>query len=222
MSTARPRAAVSWSGGKDSCAALQRARAGVRRRGDDHDVRRRGGAQPIARAAARGPGCAGRAARPAPVTGRCAWSDYDAAFSGALEQVAATRDHARDLRRHPVRGASAVGRAHLRAAGLTAVEPLWGLSTDVAVRGMGLVGQRGGDRHGARRVPGRVVARPRRCSRELFAEFAAPRRRSLRRARRVPHARHEHARSSARRSAGAARATCCAPAAGRSTSAVDP
>ncbi len=107
-----------------------------------------------------------------------AWSDYDAAFSGALEQAAArgiTHVIFGDIlfeehrlwaericaRRRPDRRRAAVGRVDGR-----------------PVRRMGLVGQRGGDRHGARRAPGRVVARPRApprtCSRSCGASASTP------------------------------------------------
>ncbi len=62
---AKPRAAISWSGGKDSCAALARARSSFDDRRDGDDVRRGGGAQPIARPASRSARGAGRSPRPA-------------------------------------------------------------------------------------------------------------------------------------------------------------
>ena len=52
----------------------------VRRRRDDHDVRRGGGAQPFARLRPGGPGGAGRTLGLRRVTGRCTWQTYDAAF----------------------------------------------------------------------------------------------------------------------------------------------
>ena len=68
------------------------------------------------------------------------------------------------------------------AAGLTAVEPLWGSSTTTLFRRVGRVGRRRADRHDARRAPRRQLARPP-LERRPAAAVRAARRRSLRRAR---------------------------------------
>ena len=128
---ARPRAAVSWSGGKDSCAALQRARhtfdvkAMITMCDDDAGRSRSHGLRPeVLNAQAARLGLAR-------ITGRCAWSSYDAAFAGVLEE-AATRGLT-----HIIFGDILFEEHRLwaericAAAGLTAVEPLWGESTDV-------------------------------------------------------------------------------------------
>ena len=130
MSIALPRAAVSWSGGKDSCAALQRARhafdveAMITMCDDDAGRSRSHGLRPEVLDA--------QAARLglARIIGRCAWSSYDAAFAGALDEAAA-----RGIT-HVVFG-DILFEEHRRwaericaNAGLTAVEPLWGESTD--------------------------------------------------------------------------------------------
>ena len=57
------------------------------------------------------------------------------------------------------------------AAGLTAVEPLWGESTDALFDAWVSSGERGGDRDGARRAPGRDVARPDAVVAEMLAEL---------------------------------------------------
>lgn len=123
------RAAISWSGGKDSCAALHRTVA-------DYDVAcmltmfdepaersRSHGLRPeVLAAQADRLGLRG-------VTGRCTWQTYDAAFAEALQQVKA------DAVTHVIFG-DIMFDEHRRwaermcdAAGLTAVEPLFGLST---------------------------------------------------------------------------------------------
>jgi len=126
---ARPRAAISWSGGKDSCAALYRARPDFdivamvtmcdeqTGRSRSHGLRReildaqaeRLGLRRVSRA--------------------CAWSGYDAAFGDALAEVA------RSGITHVVFG-DILFDEHRRWAedacaphGLTAVEPLFGSST---------------------------------------------------------------------------------------------
>ena len=85
----KPRAAISWSGGKDSCAALHRTsgiydvvsmvtmfdEAGARSR--SHGLR-----PEVLDAQADRLGMRR-------ITGRCTWETYDAAFAGALEQIAA-------------------------------------------------------------------------------------------------------------------------------------
>jgi uncharacterized protein (TIGR00290 family) len=125
----KPRAAISWSGGKDSCAALIRARttldvsamvtmvdeSGARSR--SHGLR-----ADVLDAQADRLGLRR-------FIGRCSWSTYNDAFSTALEAVAA------DGITHVVFG-DILFDEHRRWAermcephGLTAVEPLWGLST---------------------------------------------------------------------------------------------
>jgi uncharacterized protein (TIGR00290 family) len=126
----RPRAAISWSGGKDSCAALARARR-------DYDVvtmltmfdeqaarSRSHGLRPeILGAQAERLGLSR-------ITGRCTWGSYDAVFSKLLHQLS------RDGITHVVFGdisfdehrqwAERMCRPH----GLTAIEPLFGSETD--------------------------------------------------------------------------------------------
>jgi uncharacterized protein (TIGR00290 family) len=129
MTTAKPKAAISWSGGKDSCAALQRARGtldvvAMVTMFDESAARSRShGLRPEVLAA--------QAERLAlrPIVGRCTWDTYDAAFSAALETLAA------EGVTHVVFG-DILFEEHRRwaeemcgAAGLTAVEPLWGCST---------------------------------------------------------------------------------------------
>jgi diphthine-ammonia ligase len=125
----KPRAAISWSGGKDSCAALQRTR-------DAYDVvamvtmfdegasrSRSHGLRPEVLAA--------QADRLGlrQVIGRCTWDTYDASFADALRQVAS------DGITHVIFG-DILFDEHRRWAermceetGLVAVEPLWGSST---------------------------------------------------------------------------------------------
>ena len=125
----RPRAAISWSGGKDSCAALQRARdtfdvVAMMTMFDEDALRSRShGLRPE--------GLAAQADRLGlqQVIGRCAWQTYDAAFASALRQVASERithvifgDILFDEHRQ-------WAERMCQAAGLTAVEPLWGAST---------------------------------------------------------------------------------------------
>jgi diphthine-ammonia ligase len=127
--TLRPRAAISWSGGKDSLAAFAAARdrfalvasltmfdeAGARSR--SHGLR----PELIAAQADR----LGLAA----VNARCSWATYNEVFTAAL------RDLARDGITHVVFG-DLMFREHREwaehrcaEAGLLAVEPLWGRST---------------------------------------------------------------------------------------------
>ena len=122
---------MSWSGGKDSCAALWRARhafdveAMITMCDGDGGRSRSHGLRPEVLDA--------QAARldVARITGTCAWSTYDAAFAGALEEAAA-----RGIT-HVIFGDILFEEHRLwaericAAAGLTAVEPLWGDSTDV-------------------------------------------------------------------------------------------
>jgi diphthine-ammonia ligase len=127
---AKPRAAISWSGGKDSCAALHRTHA-------DYDVvcmmtmfdeaaerSRSHGLRPEVLAA--------QATRLGlrPFTGRCTWDTYNAVFAATLAdvktQAAVTHvifgdilfDEHREWAERMCDGA-----------GLIAVEPLFGLST---------------------------------------------------------------------------------------------
>jgi uncharacterized protein (TIGR00290 family) len=132
MTTAigRPRAAVSWSGGKDSCAALQRAAAGydvvamVTMFDEEGGRSRSHGLRPqvlLAQADRLGL---------RPVSRRCSWSTYDAAFSSALGPLA------EEGISHVIFG-DILFEEHRQWAerlcalhGLAAVEPLWGLSTE--------------------------------------------------------------------------------------------
>jgi len=128
--TRRPRAAISWSGGKDSCAALMRAR-------NEHDIvamvtmfdeqaarSRSHGLRPdILSAQAERLGLRR-------LTGRCTWASYDAVFAATLAGLAA------DGVTHVVFG-DILFEEHRRWAeqmcephGLIAVEPLFGVSTD--------------------------------------------------------------------------------------------
>ena len=124
-----PRAAISWSGGKDSCAALVRARASLDvvamiTMFDEEAARSRShGLRPEVLAAQ-----AGRLGLRR-VTGRCSWHTYDAAFSNVLATLAA------DGISHVVFG-DILFEEHRRWAermcephGMTAVEPLWGSTT---------------------------------------------------------------------------------------------
>jgi diphthine-ammonia ligase len=125
----RPRAAISWSGGKDSCAALVRTRdafdvVAMITMFDETALRSRShGLRPEVLAA--------QAARLGlhQVIGRCTWATYDAAFARGLEQLAA------DGITHVVFGDIMFDEHRQWAermcenAGLAAVEPLWGLST---------------------------------------------------------------------------------------------
>lgn len=128
--SAKPRAAISWSGGKDSCAALHRTHA-------DYDVvcmttmfdeaaerSRSHGLRPEVLAA--------QASRLGlrPFTGRCTWDTYDAVFSATLAQLKAEAAVT-----HVIFG-DILFDEHRRWAeqmcegvGLVAVEPLFGSST---------------------------------------------------------------------------------------------
>jgi diphthine-ammonia ligase len=126
----KPRTAISWSGGKDSCAALTRARAthdvvAMVTMFDDEAARSRShGLRPEVLAA--------QADRLGlfRITGRCTWQTYDEAFSKALATLAAESithvifgDILFDEHR---RWAERMCEPH----GLTAVEPLFGCSTE--------------------------------------------------------------------------------------------
>ena len=125
----KPRAAISWSGGKDSCAAMARARSScdivaMVTMFDEEATRSRShGLRPEVLAA--------QADRLGlrQVIGRCTWNTYDDQFSNALGTLAA------DGITHVVFGdilfdehrawAEGMCQPH----GLTAVEPLFGCST---------------------------------------------------------------------------------------------
>ncbi len=128
--TSKPRAAISWSGGKDSCAALLRTHAlydivSMVTMFDEEAARSRShGLRPEVVAAQAD--CLGLHR----VIGRCSWETYDAAFADAIEHLAA------DGVTHVVFG-DILFDEHRRWAermcepfGLTAIEPLWGASTD--------------------------------------------------------------------------------------------
>ncbi len=129
-SPARPRAAISWSGGKDSCAALVRARASydvvaMVTMFDESGLRSRShGLRPeVLTAQADRLGLRR-------VTGQCTWDTYDRVFSQALDTLAA------EGTTHVVFG-DILFEEHRQWAermcagsGLTAVEPLWGSSTN--------------------------------------------------------------------------------------------
>jgi uncharacterized protein (TIGR00290 family) len=136
MSTApvRPRAAISWSGGKDSCTALHRARSAYDvvtslTVFDEQGARSRShGLRPeLLTAQARRLGLRH-------VTARCAWATYEAAFAAALAGLR------REGITHVIFGDIAFDdhRAWTerlcRDAGLVAVEPIFGESTSVIVR----------------------------------------------------------------------------------------
>ena len=123
------RAAISWSGGKDSCAALHRTHArydlvGMITMFDESAGRSRShGLRPeVLDAQADRLGLRR-------VTGRCTWQTYDAAFSGALREVTA------DGVTHVIFGDilfdehRAWAETQCAAHGLIAVEPLFGSST---------------------------------------------------------------------------------------------
>jgi diphthine-ammonia ligase len=125
----RPRAAISWSGGKDGCSALHRTAADFDvvaslTMFDEAGVRSRShGLTPaIVEAQA---ACLGLRA----VTARCSWDSYDDAFGGALAALAG------DGITHVIFGDimfdanRAWAEDQCRSAGLVAVEPIWGEPT---------------------------------------------------------------------------------------------
>jgi uncharacterized protein (TIGR00290 family) len=126
----KPRAAISWSGGKDSLAALTRARAtcdvvASLTMVDEQTARSRShGLRPEVIAAQ-----ADRLALD-PLLCRCTWPTYEAVFSSALDELAS-----RGIT-HVVFGDILFEEHRLWAeqmcsrSGLTAVEPLWGSSTE--------------------------------------------------------------------------------------------
>ena len=185
---AAPRAAISWSGGKDSLAAFAAARAHFEIVAALDDVRRDGSAEPIARTASGAGRRAGRSARPARRRARCGWDTYDAAFTAAL------RDLASGGITHVVFGDlvypehKAWAEARCADAGLTAVEPLFGRSTDHLLDAFVASGATGTDGHRARAVARRELARAAVGGRHEGGVRRA-RRRSLWRTRRVPHRR---------------------------------
>lgn len=126
---ARPRAAISWSGGKDSCAAYHRARdtfefvAAITMFNEDGTRSRSHGLRPEILAAQ-----VERLGLHA-ITETCTWDTYNTAFDRALETAAAMGvthvvfgDILFDEHREWAERLSA-------ARGLTAVEPLWKEST---------------------------------------------------------------------------------------------
>ena len=130
VTLSKPRAAISWSGGKDSCAALARAResfdvVAMVTMFDEEAARSRShGLRPEVLAAQADRLGLGR------VTGRCTWQTYDRAFSEALVTLKA------EGITHVIFG-DILFEEHRRWAegicspyGMTAVEPLWGSSTD--------------------------------------------------------------------------------------------
>jgi uncharacterized protein (TIGR00290 family) len=126
----RPRAAISWSGGKDSCAALMRVQTAfdvvtMVTMVDENAARSRShGLRPEVLDAQ-----AERLRLPR-LVGRCTWESYDDAFSAVVEQLASNgithivfgdilfEEHRRWAERQCERH------------GLSAVEPLWGRSTE--------------------------------------------------------------------------------------------
>jgi diphthine-ammonia ligase len=125
----RPRAAISWSGGKDSCAALHRTHSSfdivaMLTMFDEEAARSRShGLRPeVVEAQAERLGLRR-------ITGRCTWETYSAAFADALAHASA------DGITHVIFG-DILFDEHRRwaeqmckGAGLTAVEPLFGCST---------------------------------------------------------------------------------------------
>ena len=133
----------------------------LRRRRDDHDVRRR---RP--RAAARtgcGPEVVAAQARPArlrQVTGRCTWR-LTTRRSRRPRRRRGRRRHARGLRRHPVRRTSAVGGTEVRHRGASRPWNRCGARPPDRCSAMGRVRRRGAHRHHPRGAARRDVARPR-------------------------------------------------------------
>jgi uncharacterized protein (TIGR00290 family) len=130
MATPKPRAAISWSGGKDSCAALCRVYqqldivSMVTMFDEDAARSRSHGLRPeVVAAQAERLGVS-------QVVARCTWATYNEAFAGALDRIAASGVT------HVVFG-DIMFDEHRRwaermceSSGLTAVEPLWGESTE--------------------------------------------------------------------------------------------
>jgi uncharacterized protein (TIGR00290 family) len=130
----KPRAAISWSGGKDSCLALMRARdrfdvALMLTMFDERGERSRSHGQRPALFRAQGDRLGLEL-----IEGRGSWTDYDRAFSNLLHEA-----RARDVS-HVIFG-DILYKEHRdwaermsTSAGLTAVEPLFGDSTDALLR----------------------------------------------------------------------------------------
>ena len=129
MVTARPRAAISWSGGKDSLAALAATRdrfdivSSLTMFDESGERSRSHGLRPeLIAAQAERLGLA-------PVMARCAWATYDESFT------AAARALAQDGITHVIFGDLLFpehrqwAEARCADAGLVAVEPLWGMAT---------------------------------------------------------------------------------------------
>jgi uncharacterized protein (TIGR00290 family) len=125
----RPRAAISWSGGKDSCAAYHRARdlfdirAAITMFNEDGTRSRSHGLRPEVIDAQLG------RLNVEPLSERCSWDTYDRAFAHALERAAAAGvthvifgDILFDEHREWAERLSS-------SCGMTAVEPLWKQST---------------------------------------------------------------------------------------------
>src|SRR5262249_33429953 len=125
----RPKAAISWSGGKDSCAALMRAWqdfdfVAMVTMLDERGVRSRShGLRPeILEAQAERLGLR-------PFVNRCSWSTYDEAFAEMLEGLPSDVSHVvfGDILFEEHR---AWANAMCGCCGLVAVEPLFGSATD--------------------------------------------------------------------------------------------
>jgi diphthine-ammonia ligase len=125
----RPKAAISWSGGKDSCAALMRARhdldvVAMVTMLDERGVRSRShGLRPeILEAQAERLGLR-------PFVNRCSWSTYDEAFAEMLRRLPSDVSHVvfGDILFEEHR---AWAEAMCRSCGLVPVEPLFGSNTD--------------------------------------------------------------------------------------------
>ena len=130
----RPKAAISWSGGKDSCAAYHRARTdfdivcAITMFNDEGTRSRSHGLRPeILQAQVERLGVVS-------ITERCEWSTYDAAFDRALQQAAGLGVT------HVIFGDILFDEhkqwAERLASGqrMTAVEPLWRVPTDQLYR----------------------------------------------------------------------------------------
>jgi diphthine-ammonia ligase len=126
----KPRAAISWSGGKDCCSALYRVR-------DDYEI-----AAAVTMFDEAGARSRSHGLRPAllaaqverlglkHVTSRCSWDTYTDAFAAALEQLPAigvTHVIFGDIMFDEHR---AWTERLCAGAGLTAVQPIWGESTE--------------------------------------------------------------------------------------------
>jgi diphthine-ammonia ligase len=134
MNERRPIAAISWSGGKDSCTALHRIASKYRvvaaltmfdetgSRSRSHGLTPQLMAQQVARLGMRH------------VLATCTWDTYDAAFGAALQGLRA------DGVTHVVFGDIMFDENRLwaermcAAAGVTAVEPIWGESSGDVIR----------------------------------------------------------------------------------------